>query len=88
MYFAIRAARSMNSMRAMTAVRQQGLLCGVSAEPGYAEQQPVRQHPGYRFSLPRLPLPEEFEEFKLYVSWAQRLRERIADTPLRQFYNV
>lgn len=74
--------------RTIELVRGQGLLCGVSAEPGYIEQDSAQRYPGYRFVLPRLPLPEDAHEFKLYVSWAQRLRERMADTALRQFYAV
>ncbi|HET8709919.1 MAG TPA: polysaccharide deacetylase family protein [Spongiibacteraceae bacterium] len=72
--------------RAIAAVRAQGLLGAVSAEPGYLEQSTIQQSDNYRFVLPRLPLPDNRAEFTLYVSWAQRVRERLAHTPLQQFY--
>jgi len=74
--------------RAITAARELGLIAALTAEPGYLEQSSLLLHTGYRFALPRLPLPEDIDELKLYVSWAQRARELIAPTPLQQFYSA
>lgn len=72
--------------RSINIVRRCGFTGAVSAEPGYMNQPGLTQHVGYRFALPRLPLPEDSNELKLYVSWAQRVREHMTATPLRQFY--
>jgi peptidoglycan/xylan/chitin deacetylase (PgdA/CDA1 family) len=68
--------------RAIDIVRQLGMKGALSAEPGYLEPQQMRQHPSYRFAIPRLPLPNDFDDFKLYLSWAQRQREKLTSSPL------
>jgi len=49
----------------------------VSAEPGYLSGPRMRNDPNYRFDIPRMTIPDNFTEFKLYVSWAQYVRENL-----------
>ena len=72
--------------RAITLLRAEGLSSAVTTEPGYLEQDIAHRYDDYRFALPRLPLPDDMNEFKLYTSWAQRTRERMEKSLLRQFY--
>ncbi len=72
--------------RAIALLRAQGLASAVTTEPGYLEQDIAHRYDGYRFVLPRLPLPDDMHEFKLYTSWAQRVRERMEKSLLQQFY--
>lgn len=71
--------------RAIEQVRKLGLKGALSAEPGYFEPESLKRYATYRFAIPRLPLPNNFDEFKLYLSWLQRQRERVAKNPLRKF---
>lgn len=73
--------------RSIALVRTHGLQSAVTTEPGYLEQDIAQRYDNYHFVLPRLPLPDDFDEFKLYNSWAQRVRERFEKTQLQQFYN-
>ncbi|MFT3929921.1 MAG: polysaccharide deacetylase family protein [Spongiibacteraceae bacterium] len=73
--------------RSFPLIRTQGLHSAVTTEPGYLEQDDAQRYGNYHFVLPRLGLPDDFEEFKLYTSWAQRVRERFEKTQLQQFYS-
>lgn len=72
--------------RSMDWVKELGLIGALSAEPGYLEPGKIRVHPRYRYAVPRLPLPKSMSEFRLYVSWAQYLREHFSDSELETLY--
>ncbi len=72
--------------RAIKIVSRHELAGALSAEPGYLDSKKVQAHPNYRYVIPRLPFPNDFDELKLYVSWAQYVRELMAEDPLQKFY--
>lgn len=71
--------------RAIAIVKKSGFSGAVSAEEGFLDSQKLRRYANYRYVVPRLPLPDNFSEFKRYVSWAQYVRERMAKSPLNIF---
>jgi len=73
-------------IRTIKIARDLGLIGALSAEEGFLEAGKLQKYPNYRFAIPRLPIPNDFAEFKLYVSWLQHLRERVAQSPLQKFY--
>jgi peptidoglycan/xylan/chitin deacetylase (PgdA/CDA1 family) len=73
--------------RAINIVQRLGFKGALSAEPGYLDPQQMRQYPSYRFAIPRLPLPNNFDDFKLYLSWMQRQREKLTNSPLDTLLN-
>lgn len=72
--------------RAIQIVRRLKFAGALSAEPGYLDNNKTQAHQNFRFVIPRLPFPDNFDELKLYVSWAQYAREQVAKDPLKQFY--
>jgi peptidoglycan/xylan/chitin deacetylase (PgdA/CDA1 family) len=72
--------------RAMDIAKELGLSAALSAEAGYLEPATLRAYPNYRYAIPRLPLPKSMDEFKLHLSWAQYVRERLYDSPLKTLY--
>lgn len=63
--------------RAVKYLREKQFAGAFSAEPGYLSGPKMRNNPNYRFAIPRMTIPENFTEFKLYVSWAQYVRENL-----------
>lgn len=55
-------------------VRESGFIGAVSTI--VAQVRPERLNPYYQYALPRYPLPSSFNEFKLYCSWFEYLREK------------
>lgn len=67
----------------MRKLNYKGALC---AEEGFLDAQKLQHLANYRYAIPRLPLPDNFNEFKRYVSWAQYVRERLTRNPLEIFW--
>jgi len=63
--------------RAVKHLKRMNVLGAFSAEPGYLSGPRMRNDENYRFAIPRMTIPENFTEFKLYVSWAQYVRENL-----------
>jgi peptidoglycan/xylan/chitin deacetylase (PgdA/CDA1 family) len=72
--------------RAMAIAQELGLSAALSAEAGYLEPAALRTLPRYRYAIPRLALPKSMGEFRHYLSWAQYVRERLHDSPLRALH--
>jgi peptidoglycan/xylan/chitin deacetylase (PgdA/CDA1 family) len=53
------------------------MLGAFSAEPGFLTTPGIRRDQNNRFAIPRMTIPEDFNQFKLSVSWAQYLRESL-----------
>jgi peptidoglycan/xylan/chitin deacetylase (PgdA/CDA1 family) len=58
-----------------------------SAEPGFLSGQRILNNGNYRYTIPRMTIPNDFDEFKLYVSWAQYLRENLQPQKSRADHN-
>lgn len=63
--------------RAVQRLKELDVLGAFSAEPGYLSGPRIRKDQDYRFAIPRMTIPDNFTEFKLYVSWAQYVRESL-----------
>jgi len=72
--------------RAVQIVRRLQFKGALSAEPGYLDRRKTQAYKNFRYVVPRLPFPDSIDELKLYVSWAQYLREQLATDRLRKFY--
>lgn len=62
--------------RMFNKLRSAGVTAAFSAIPGYLTGPELLADADYRFAIPRLSMPESFEEFQRYVSWAQYLYEK------------
>jgi peptidoglycan/xylan/chitin deacetylase (PgdA/CDA1 family) len=63
--------------RAIAILKERQVLGAFSAEPGYLSAAQVRRENASRYFIPRMTLPDNFDEFKRYMSWAQYIREYI-----------
>lgn len=63
--------------RAIDALKRADIIGALSAEPGYLSANRVKKG-DERFTIPRMAMPRNFDTFKLYISWAQHLREKLA----------
>lgn len=72
-------------LRAIQIAEELGFLGALSAEPGFLDTRHIQRYANYRYVIPRLPLPDDFLEFKRYVSWSQRVREYFSESKLKKF---
>lgn len=63
--------------RAIDILKEQGVLGAFSAEPGYLSASQIRKNSTQRYLIPRMTVPNDFDEFKRYLTWAQYVREYI-----------
>ncbi len=64
--------------RIVELLRREGVLASFIAEPGYLIGRRLREQPDYRYTIPRMTIPENLTELRRYVSSVQFLRESIA----------
>lgn len=58
-------------------LRAAGVSAAFSAMPGYLDGSQIHADANYRYAIPRMAMPDCFDEFTCYVSWAQYLYEKI-----------
>jgi hypothetical protein len=74
--------------RAFALMQKLNFKGALSAEEGFLSSQKIHRVANYRYAIPRLPLPHNFDEFKRYVSWAQYAREHLARSPLETLWQA
>ena len=63
--------------RAINILKKKNVVGALSAEPGYLYTARIKKSDEL-YRIPRMAMPKDFETFKLYVSWAQYMREKLA----------
>ncbi|MDB6063063.1 MAG: hypothetical protein JWM78_3166 [Verrucomicrobiaceae bacterium] len=62
--------------RMFNKLRDAGVSAAFSALPGYLNGPQIASDPNYRYAIPRMTMPDNFDELVRYVSWAQYLYEK------------